>query len=165
MNKLFVGLDISFSGTGIVIIDDNKKIVFQKEISTKKHDNDKYDTENRIFKITNEALEILQNYKEKIKLICIEDISFGSIGQGSAQLIGLNYFIRLNLIQNNFLSYHMVEPKKLKKFVTGTGNAKKQLMLKEVYKKWGADFNSDNLADAFGLAMFALHISKDITND
>ncbi len=158
MDKLFVGLDISFSGTGLIVINSNKEIVFQTEISAKKHDEDTYDIQNRIIKITNEILKILENYKEKIQLICIEDISYGSMGQGSAQLVGLNFYIRVLLLQNGFTSIQMVEPKKLKKFVTGTGNAKKQLMLKEVYKKWGADFNSDNLADAFGLAMFSLFL-------
>jgi len=159
MEKLFVGLDISFSGTGLIIINNNKEIVFESEISSKKHDDDRHDIENRIIKITNEILKVLQNYKEKIQLICIEDVSYGSMGQGSAQLVGLNFYIRTLLFQNGFINIQMIEPKKLKKFVTGTGNAKKQLMLKEVYKKWGADFNSDNLADAFGLAMFSLFLN------
>jgi hypothetical protein len=29
-------------------------------------------------------------------------------------------------------------------------------MLKEIYKRWGADFNDDNLGDAYALARMAL---------
>lgn len=37
----------------------------------------------------------------------------------------------------------------LKMFLTGNGMAKKELILKEVYKKWGFDTNDNNEADAF----------------
>jgi crossover junction endodeoxyribonuclease RuvC len=42
-------------------------------------------------------------------------------------------------------------PTALKKFVTGSGTAPKDLMLLSVYKKWGAEFSSNDLADAYGL--------------
>ena len=47
-----------------------------------------------------------------------------------------------------------VAPTSLKKFVTGKGNAKKDLMLLSVYKRWGFDTTNDNKADAYGLAQF-----------
>lgn len=52
-----------------------------------------------------------------------------------------------------------VAPTSLKKFVTGKGNAKKDLMLLSVYKRWDFDTEDDNEADAYGLAQFgrALH--------
>ena len=46
-------------------------------------------------------------------------------------------------------------PKKLKKYVTSNGNAPKNLMIKTVYKRWGYDVSTDNIADASGLANFA----------
>lgn len=45
-----------------------------------------------------------------------------------------------------------VAPTSLKKFIAGKGNAEKNTIVKEVYKRWGVDLSSDNLADAFGLA-------------
>jgi hypothetical protein len=41
----------------------------------------------------------------------------------------------------------------LKMFVASHGKAKKELMIKEVYKKWNFDTNNNNEADAFGLLM------------
>jgi len=46
-------------------------------------------------------------------------------------------------------------PTELKKFITGKGNAKKQIIIQQVYKKYGIEFEDDNLADAFVLAKMA----------
>jgi Holliday junction resolvasome RuvABC endonuclease subunit len=49
----------------------------------------------------------------------------------------------------------IVAPQQLKKFVAGNGNAKKSMIPKEVLKRWGVDFNDENLAEAYGLARVA----------
>jgi Holliday junction resolvasome RuvABC endonuclease subunit len=49
----------------------------------------------------------------------------------------------------------LVAPQQLKKFVAGNGNIKKSMIPKEVYKRWGEDFNDENLAEAYGLARMA----------
>ena len=45
-----------------------------------------------------------------------------------------------------------VPPMTLKKYAAGKGNAKKQEMLLQMYKRWGVEFNDDNAADSYGLA-------------
>jgi len=57
------------------------------------------------------------------------------------------------------IPYIEVAPGTLKKFVLQKGNGEKSLMMKEVYKRWGYDTDSDDEADAFGLAAIgvALH--------
>jgi crossover junction endodeoxyribonuclease RuvC len=54
-------------------------------------------------------------------------------------------------------SYIELAPTSLKKFVTGVGNCKKELILKEVYKVWGFDTNDNNISDAYGLAMYGAY--------
>jgi crossover junction endodeoxyribonuclease RuvC len=49
-----------------------------------------------------------------------------------------------------------VPPPSLKKFVTGKGNADKNLMLLNVYKRWGVEAADDNEADAVGLGRLAM---------
>jgi hypothetical protein len=49
----------------------------------------------------------------------------------------------------------IVAPQQLKKFVAGNGNIKKSMIPKEVYKRWGEDFNDENMAEAYGLARVA----------
>lgn len=49
----------------------------------------------------------------------------------------------------------IVPPTSLKKFATGKGNIPKDNVLMAVYKKWGAEFQSNDLADAYTLARIA----------
>lgn len=52
-----------------------------------------------------------------------------------------------------------VPPMTLKKYAAGKGNAKKQEMLLQMYKRWGVEFNDDNAADSYGLARLAAGVS------
>lgn len=153
--ELFCGIDASFSGTGLIIIDQDNNIIKEQLISTNKK-NDIFDIEKRIIYITKQ-LECILEFKNELKLTLIEGLSYGSTGDGAAQLAALNYYIRIFLLQNN-INYGFPTPPALKKFVTGKGNCKKNLMLKEVYKKWGVDFTDDNICDAYSLSRLAKHI-------
>jgi Holliday junction resolvasome RuvABC endonuclease subunit len=53
-----------------------------------------------------------------------------------------------------------IPPMTLKKYAAGKGNAKKQEMLLQIYKRWGIEFNDDNAADSYALARLAGKISK-----
>lgn len=55
-----------------------------------------------------------------------------------------------------------VPPMTLKKYAAGKGNAKKQEMLLQIYKRWGIEFTDDNAADAYGLARL---VGKNFIND
>jgi len=48
-----------------------------------------------------------------------------------------------------------VPPMTLKKYAAGKGNAKKQEMLLQMYKRWHVEFNDDNAADSYALARLA----------
>jgi hypothetical protein len=48
-----------------------------------------------------------------------------------------------------------IPPMTLKKYAAGKGNAKKQEMLMQIYKRWGIEFNDDNAADAYALGRLA----------
>jgi hypothetical protein len=68
--------------------------------------------------------------------------------------------VKLGLLEwfgiENQLSYPSVPTAaQLKMFVGLPGNAQKNLVLKAVFKKYGVDFNDDNLADAYVLAQIA----------
>jgi Holliday junction resolvasome RuvABC endonuclease subunit len=52
-----------------------------------------------------------------------------------------------------------IPPMTLKKYAAGKGNAKKQEMLMQIYKRWGIEFNDDNAADSYALARIAAGIS------
>jgi len=73
------------------------------------------------------------------------------------QIAGMNYMVRDVLhkwynagdIKNDFI---IVTPTQLKKYATSKGNCGKDIIIKEIYKKYKIDFNDNNLADAFVLA-------------
>lgn len=54
-----------------------------------------------------------------------------------------------------------VPPMTLKKYAAGKGNAKKQEMLLQIFKRWGIEFNDDNAADSYALARLVGKISID----
>jgi len=153
--KLFCGIDASFSGTGVMVIDNECNIIDQRLISTKKSD-DIYDIEKRMIFIVEDLSFFLTKYFHDLKLTLIEGISFGSKGEGADQLAALNYFIRIFMVENNIL-FGAIPPTSLKKFTTGSGQCKKNLMLKEVYKRWNVDFSDDNLCDSYALSRLAQH--------
>lgn len=55
-----------------------------------------------------------------------------------------------------------VPPMTLKKYAAGKGNAKKQEMLLQIYKRWGIEFTDDNAADSYGLARL---VGKNFINE
>lgn len=55
------------------------------------------------------------------------------------------------------IEYTSVHSLTLKKFVTGSGKASKELMLRLARNKWGEDIIDDNQADALWMAMWAIN--------
>ena len=54
------------------------------------------------------------------------------------------------------------KPTQIKKFITGRGNAKKDVIIREVYKRWGFETDDHNIADAYGLAQM---IKQEVQDD
>ncbi len=87
-----------------------------------------------------------------IDLIVIEGYSYGGKFNNSLQY-ELGSVLRYTMWEDR-IQFVEIPPTSLKKFVTGKGNAKKDLMLLGVYKRWDFDTEDDNEADAYGLAQF-----------
>jgi len=144
--KIFIGIDPSLTGTGIIVLDERGNIIQSKLFNTKSTE----EIEARFISIWKE----IQKYTQKDSIINIEGVSFNSKGNTLIQLGALHYYIRI-MMKKESLNFKVIEPKVLKKFITGSGNAKKNLMLLQVYKKFGIEFSDDNLADAYSLARMA----------
>ena len=147
--KLFVGIDPSFNSTGIIVLDENAEIVDEKNFSLAKYD---------------EIEEKLLKFEENISFIptitrlggvYIEGPAYMASGKYILQMGAMHFILRLFLYKRDVF-FKVIAPGTLKKFVTGKGNAKKDLMLLKVYKRWGVEFEVDDLADAYGLARMAL---------
>ena len=155
----FIGIDPSLTENAVVCLDENGEILESKLIKT----DSKSEIEDRINYIYNSIYNIINKYEDN-KLINIEGLAFGAKGNAITQLAGLHYFVRINL-KNNNLEYKIIPPTTLKKFVTGRGNCKKELMLLKIYKRWRVEFDNNNLADSYGLAKMALDNYKEGENN
>jgi crossover junction endodeoxyribonuclease RuvC len=148
-DPMFVGMDPSFNGFAIIVLDKDANIVEQKLITS----DSKADIEDRL-------IELEEEYSFIPNIICLYSVflegpAFLANGQFALQMGALHFMIRL-MLKKRGVNYKVIAPGTLKKFVTGKGNTKKDLMLLKVYKKWGVEFDNDNLADAYGLARMAL---------
>jgi len=151
LNNLYIGIDLSLTSTGIIILDDFE-ILIKKLIKTK---ND-LDIEDRLLYISDTIFNLVNNYSKYNKIIYIEGLSYNSKNScRMLELAGLHYLIRSDMRRIN-LKYEIIPPATLKKFVTGKGNCKKNLIILYVYKKWNIELSDDNLADAYSLARMAL---------
>jgi crossover junction endodeoxyribonuclease RuvC len=84
--------------------------------------------------------------------VAIEGLAFAGRGSYALQLAGLGYMLRRQF-RNAGILYKDVAPTQAKKFLTGKGNCDKNLILKEVYKRYGVDLEDDNIADAVNFNM------------
>jgi len=150
---IYIGIDASYSSTGLIHLDENAEIKKQKILKFNKKETD---TEDRLIKVKEDLIFPIMtlNSVQKIK-VCLEGPSYNSQGQRILQMGALNFFIRywFRVLK---IDYRVVEPNTLKKFVTGKGNCKKDLILLKVFKKWGVEFDVNDLADAYGLARMIL---------
>ena len=154
---MVIGIDLSLTGTGVVII--NEKGEHIEQLIRSKPPKSKNPTTEimRIMKIRDE----ISFGEEKIALAAIEGISFMSRNTTStSQLSGLNYMVREKLFNAN-IPFVIIAPSSLKKFVTGKGNCGKDIMMLETYKRWGVSITNDNIADAYCLAKVAEALIND----
>ena len=156
--KLIIGIDPSFSSTGIVVVKDGS--LLKSYIVTHCRPKVKYtkiaEQYNNIFEYVNyeymvpgidQEVELLktQNVIEATKAIIsiillyknqyeievyMEGVAFSSRRtQSLVELGALNYNIRINLLKHH-IPFHIITPSANKKAFTGNGAADKELMIK-----------------------------------
>lgn len=150
MQNKVIGLDLSLTHSGIVVMGGTD--VYYHGVVKSKPNGDTYTDELvRIIGIVSSIQNIIQKHTPTIALI--ENLAFGIQKTTSlTQLAGLSFLVRLMLYKNG-VHFCMVSPGSLKKFVTGKGNADKNIIMMEIYKQYGHSALDDNEADAYGLAV------------
>jgi crossover junction endodeoxyribonuclease RuvC len=151
-----VGLDLSLVGSGVIVLDDGD-IVVQKLIKSKPVGPKPIDELKRIRKIVEEIEMIIS---EEIPTVAvIEGLAFMARNTTALiQLSSLNYMTRA-MLADYHVPFVIVAPTSLKKFITGSGASKKDVMLMEIYKQYDVTIMDDNEADAFALAQVGLALS------
>lgn len=153
MNVL--GLDLSLTGTGWAGIDTGEGPILWGTFSPPK----------AIGELERLAwiLKRVTGIATAADLIVIEGFAFGAKGNAVFQIAGLAYLVRYWLWQNK-TPFVLVSPHALKKFCVGTsGSSKnpvtKELVIREVFKRWGHDAGDNNQADAIGLLYIGLALT------
>lgn len=140
-----MGIDPS-TKCGVAVCDEDK-ILFTAEIEFPKLIGFE-----RISAIVDRILMIKEKWKPEV--VVIEEMFVGH-ASSAITIIQIGTVIRWFLWQDN-VNYRNVHPGALKKFATGKGNAKKDQIMMAVYKKWGFESSTDNIADAVVLAKMGI---------
>jgi len=147
----YLGLDLSLTGTGIVVLDAAGKVIKSSTIKTQ------FKGMMRLTYIRNQIAGVIDLYQPKT--ICIEGYSMGSRA-GQAFSIGeLGGVIKAFLYEVGYTTY-LIPPSRLKKFIVGGGRAEKDMIMMKVYKNWGWEPSDNNVADAYGLCRIAMELAK-----
>lgn len=150
----YIGIDLSLTSTGFVCLDASCNIVNKAIIKVTDFD----DEVDRLSKIIEKINDLLSIYNVDECIIALEGLSYHSDFFGTrsiCQLSGLHYLVRHDILYKKKYKYYVVPPGALKLFVTGRGRASKITMALNVLKKWGEEFDNDDLVDAYGLARYA----------
>ncbi len=146
--SFYLGLDLSLTGTGIVVLNKDSEVVYAKTVK-----NDLTGPARLVF-IRNEIASVLEDCTPT--KVCIENYAMG-IRSGQSFSIGeLGGVVRTLLYQHGY-EFLLASPTQLKKFITGKGVAEKDVIMLSVYKNFGYEPKDNNIADAYGLAKIALH--------
>jgi len=113
----------------------------------------------------------IQGRKSYKLYIVQEGISYGSSIRTKSvfDLAGLNYLIRAEFIEKENISFFIAPPTHIKKFATGIGNCKKELII-SLFKNVEPELAKvlpkiDDIADAYYMSQYARQIYKDNKED
>lgn len=109
----------------------------------------------------------IQGRYDYVLYIVQEGISYGSSIRTKSvfDLAGLNYMIRNEFINKEEIRFFISPPTHIKKFATGIGNCKKELII-ELFKGINPELSNrlpkvDDIADAYFMAKYARQIYLD----
>lgn len=164
---LYLGLDLSWTATALVAIREDGSVAHRATIGTEKRD-----FPNHISRLLTMDRWIGEAIADALGFsigghpidsgirttVAIEGYSMGS-SHGREMAGELGGAVRMRIAEWGF-KFLDVPPTTLKKFVTGKGVAPKEVMLREVYRRWGFDADSNDEADAYALARYAREIRQ-----
>lgn len=159
LHSVYVGIDPSLTGYGLALWSAGGEEAQTFLLTTSASET----YAKRLTEIRDLLVRVLGPIKAQVAMICMERPAYDASGAftggltHAATAFGL---VDVFGLDDPRVAPVLVAGNTLKKFVTGKGVGKKALMVKWVYKKWGFDTESDDLADAFGLARLASAIAS-----
>jgi Holliday junction resolvasome RuvABC endonuclease subunit len=149
-----IGIDQSLTGFALTVLsleDPQKHLTWVYKSS--------YFGIERLVDIRQWLVDTLNYVEMEIDMTIVDIAMEGTVLASQAALVlgELSATVRLAIYdafdEKDYRRYPLkVPPMTLKKYAAGKGNAKKQEMLLQIYKRWGVEFNDDNAADSYALA-------------
>jgi len=152
--RTIIGIDPSTSSTGIVIINRDGLNLDEPLIACDIKPDKKLTGIDRSLAIVTEIMKLVIPYNPAF--VVIEGYSLNMRNVSSViPLVELGGLLRF-MLRVEKISWLDPRASELKKFATGKGNAQKDMVMLNTYKKWGFDAANNNIADAYVLAMMGL---------
>lgn len=154
-----IGIDQSLTGFALTALNVHKPEAYETWVYRSPYQGTERLADIREWVIS--KLKFIEQQNCPITEVSMEDAvlaSFAALKLG--ELAGLvkmtiwDYFPTKDYLRRPLL----IPPLTLKKYAAGKGNAKKQEMLLQMFKRWGVEFNDDNAADSYALARLAAGI-------
>lgn len=154
---IILGLDQSFTCSGIVILNDDGLVHCEKFVSDKT-----LNIYERTWQILSHLKEIAQKYQPDF--VAIEGLAFASVGNATRDLAGLQFAIISNLCYNDGFLFRVAPPTTVKKQATGKGRVDKMELVealpppvREAFDAIGVKKTTGlrDLADAYWIAITA----------
>lgn len=141
-----LGVDQSYTNFGFSIDGESKK----RQFPLAKYDNEVH----RLYEIREWWEHLLDlHLNAGIDLVVME--GYANAAKHGREMSGeLGGLVKLSVYTVLDQVPLVVPPNSLKKFVSGSGAAKKNTMIAHVYRQWGHMFSDDNQADAYALEQF-----------
>ena len=145
-----VGLDMSLTGTGVCVKIGDKIDTKTIKTTTKTASDD-------LARLRYIVDQVMKEIPKDVDMVCIEDF-FTPMNKhqinAAIKLAMLATVTRMALYEKG-IPFYVVAPTQVKKFTTGKGTSKKEIMVREVWKRWGVECSDDNQADSTALAHIA----------
>jgi len=157
---MYLGLDLSLSGSGVVVIDSSYSIIHKELLSTPMKGVE------RLFFLEEKFVNSISKYIRDLKLVCIESPAYG-VSEGNLFSLGQwGGIVELNLFKLG-LKFIYASPTQLKKYVLGSGKGQKTLMLLKTFQQFNEEFDDDNICDAYSLSRIAhdYHFKYELNKD
>lgn len=163
MTSYYIGIDQSYTSSGIVILDSNQAIIHDERICSSTDD----DIFARAWFVADSISATINKFKPKC--VGIEGLAFSKFGNATRDLAGLQFTIIHRLrYTHSFAELVIVTPNELKKYATTKGNADKKEMFrclpKDVSERFEANYKKTkglfDITDAYWIARYTLE--KDI---
>jgi len=154
-NPTYVGIDFSLTSPGVAFQEEHEGITVAA-VKTQKNTIPQKQT-HRLHSISNAVIHqiapFLQSKDIKDTYIFLEDYAYGGMGKtfAIAECVGMLKYKLIMVYGLPYQNLFLVSIPHVKMFCCGKGTASKDTIIKEVYKRWGFDTNSNDKADAFVL--------------